>query len=121
MTTTAHADLEALHRHLDEYPDDQRVRRDLADHLDERGDPAGEALRWLAESGKWPERVRDNIWDWWCRSPLTADAHRVPLILYEGCHQLLFSTFSTRRAAEEAFAQVFQAARAAGWDPHGAA
>jgi hypothetical protein len=62
MTTTAHADLEALHRHLDEHPDDQRVRRDLADHLEEWGDPAGEALRWLADNGKWPVRLARRTW-----------------------------------------------------------
>jgi hypothetical protein len=124
MTTTAHADLEALHRHLDEHPDDQRVRRDLADHLDERGDPDGEALRWLAERGKWPRPpgpenldLRATNWRWW-RTATDAEQHCLPPPLrYRLGKGSAAAFYPTRREAEADLCRAFHEAKSAGWNP----
>jgi hypothetical protein len=117
---------EPFERALDADPSDQRVRRDLADHLDELGDPDGEPVRWLADHDKWPRPPgRDEIptWDWYQGH----GAHRYlpggvfdQLSRYAGhaeSRHRMAGTYDTRREAEADFCRAFHAAREAGWGP----
>lgn len=51
----------------------------LADLLMEQGDPRGEGVLWLAESGKWPYRI-GAINSWLCglTDALNNRSHRLP-------------------------------------------
>jgi hypothetical protein len=119
---------EPFERALDEGPSDQGVRRDLADHLDELGDPDGEAVRWLADNGKWPgpprlgiDPLTDGFWNWWTEGSRAAPSHNVPLLLRRhlaGSQPgVVYGAYPTRRAAEADLCRAFHAARAAGWGP----
>jgi hypothetical protein len=110
---------------LDADPSDQRVRRDLADHLDELGDPDAEPVRYLAERGMWPtgplapSPYDMRRWDWWIGNswPDGIDhGHAVlpPLIWGQISRS---GSYPTRRAAEADFCRAFHAARAGGWAP----
>ena len=114
---------EPFERALDDRPNDQAARRDLADHLEERGDPDAEAVRWLANRGQHP-LFRDLASAWlWASEDSALRLGRLPPALwtrlqadesisYRGCKE-----YATRRAAEADFCRAFHAAKAAGWDP----
>jgi hypothetical protein len=139
MTTTTHADLEALHRHLDEYPDDHGTRRVLADLMEERGDPDGEALRWLAERKKRPVRylldrqTADLEWNWyrldddekWGGHPSWFPC-AIPTAVFRTLSGQIRDAwrtnrvYPTRREAEADFCRAFHKAKAEGC-PHGTA
>jgi hypothetical protein len=120
---------EPFEQALDADPSDRRVRRDLADHLDELGDPDGDALRWLADNGKWPTPPgvshpffdATRSWDWWWEgSSEPPDSGRLPQGLYDRLPRgpgVGETSYYTRREAEAAFCRAFHAARAAGWVP----
>ena len=112
---------EPFERALDADPPDQRVRRDLADHLEERGDPDVEPVRWLADHRRWPLPVAGPAWSWTTRRNARRDR---PEVLPHEVHRRLTGTlvyghrdYPTRREAEADFCRAFHAARAAGWDP----
>jgi hypothetical protein len=121
---------EPFEKALDEDPANHAVRRDLADHLDERGDPDGEPVRWLADRGKWPAPLELRTgegewvprWDWWPNG-VTIDAHHpahsiIPQKVYDlvnGLHG--YGRYLTRREAETDFCRCYHEARAAGWSP----
>jgi hypothetical protein len=107
---------EPFEQALDADPSDQRVRRDLADHLDEIGDPDGEAVRWLAENGKWPQQFiggHNSGWFWWRHVP--PEAHVIGHELHS--HLITLGAHPTRREAEADFCRGWHAARADGWVP----
>jgi hypothetical protein len=115
---------EPFERALDADPSDQRVRRDLADHLDEVGDPDAEPVRWLAENGKWPD-MQGQTPSWYRRQ-----IHRSSSVLPENVFDRLLTDrrtwrtlesggayYPNRREAEADFCRAFQQAKASGWDP----
>jgi hypothetical protein len=124
---------EPFERALDADPSDQRVRRDLADHLDERGDSDAAPLRWLADRDRRPFYVReDGEWMWQeARVEGAEDVAFVPgVVLHrlagyvtpKPIHPIApvvyaFRGYPTRRAAEDAFCRAFHAAVADGWGP----
>jgi hypothetical protein len=108
---------EPFEQALDADPSDHRVRRDLADHLAERGEPDAEPVRWLADHGKWPLRGDgpggSARWDWYTVSrPEHCRAPGPVFYLLAGP-----AIYPTRRAAEADFCRAYHAARAAGWGP----
>jgi hypothetical protein len=112
---------ETFERALDADPSDQGVRRDLADHLDEVGEPDAEPVRWLAERGKYPQldgsfggRVFSG-WHWWMRDPdFPAHCHIGHVASFL---QSFTAGYPTRRDAEADFCRAYHLARAEGWGP----
>jgi hypothetical protein len=120
---------------LDLDPGNQAIRRDLADHLDEVGDPDAEPVRWLADHGGWPRPPQpgagpsdvDCCWNWWGRSGEANTAEWVPrsAILPQPVAEHLggtadgnpYGAYPTRREAEADFRRAFHFARAGGWVP----
>jgi hypothetical protein len=111
-------------RALDEDPSNQQVRRDLADHLSERGDPDAEAVLWLAERGKWPLPLLPGSsgprWNWFSEAGratkwLTSDAALLPARVFSELRR--FGFYGTRREAEADFCRAYFEAKDAGWDP----
>jgi hypothetical protein len=113
---------EPFEKALDADPSDQQVRHELARHLEERGDPDAEPVRWLAERGKYPQldgRFREQRfpgWHWWRGDPdLPAHCHIGNLV----ARLTSFGAgYPTRREAEADFCRAYHAARVAGWDPN---
>jgi hypothetical protein len=100
---------------LDDDPSNQVVRRDLADHLEERGDPDAEAVRWLAERNRVPA---PNLFWFWHGD---ADRPQIPSSLpHSVWRRLRFRDVApSRREAEADFCRAFREAKDAGWDPRG--
>jgi hypothetical protein len=132
---------EPFERALDEHHEDQRVRRDLADHLEERGDPDGEAVRWLARLKRHPvfvdnqrisaerlDTARPWYWfQWETPRPVLWWAGQLPRRVFDrllrGHRPFVIPglpghcTYATRRDAEADCCQAYHAAKAAGWKP----
>jgi hypothetical protein len=111
---------EPFERALDEDPSNQQVRRDLADHLEERGDPAAEPVLWLAQRGKRPLLPDwEPKWSWYGEAGevsawLPQDAV-LPVQVFNHLRNLGF--YDTRREAEADFCRAYLEAKDAGWDP----
>jgi hypothetical protein len=100
---------------LDLHPANQAIRRDLADHLDEMGDPDGEPIRWLADHNRYPtQNLSRNCWHWYPTNE--QGQYKMPGRLWM---QLMSRAQQpSRRLAEAAFCRAFHLAKAAGWDPN---
>jgi hypothetical protein len=117
---------EPFERALDDDPSDQRVRRDLADHLEERGDRDAEPVRWLADRRRSPLRVgwgRPRPWEFWSadggrevRAPRHCHVPAAVAARMAGTAPNL-RDYPTRREAEADFCRAFHLAKAAGWGP----
>jgi hypothetical protein len=109
---------EPFERALDADPPDQRVRRDLADHLAEASDPDAEPVRWLADHDKFPVFAEDDFegprWDWYTVNETVPVSCRVPgQVFFRLAGRALYPT---RREAEADFCRAFYEAKAGGWD-----
>jgi hypothetical protein len=112
---------EPFERALDADPSNQQVRHDLADHLQECGDPDAEPVLWLAERGKWPlpPQEREPRWNWYGEAgeatAWLADAVLLPIRVFNALRGS--GSYDTRREAEADFCRAFREAKDAGWDP----
>ena len=124
---------EPFEKALDADPARAALRHDYADHLEEAGDPDAEALRWLAERGRWPLPPVGNrvgwkgFWNWFetgfakvvqYHVPEATPAAELPDRLFKQLTRLnqFQGCYRSRREAEADFCRVFREARAAGWD-----
>lgn len=115
-------------RALDNDPADQGVRRDLADHCDEWGDPDGGPLRWLADHGKFPSPPgtdHPTRWEWFpmfsrmsgeeMGYPHESD---MPLELWRHLKKHEDGRYFTRFGAEADFCIAYRIAIRRGWKPY---
>jgi hypothetical protein len=110
---------------LDADPANQAVRRDLADHLEEVGDPDCEPMRWLADHGLVPflspdPNTHGMPWEWWdggvepfARRSGVPDSCRLPEAVYKRLTQ--DGDYLTRREAEADSCRAFRLASEEGW------
>jgi hypothetical protein len=116
---------EPFERALDADPEVQRVRRDLADHLEERGDPDAEAVRWLADHDRRPfHQKHRRRWCWGLSKDLQFASHLPevlwPLLTGAKVPDLAADcVYRSRWAAEADFCRAFQTAKEQGWEPKG--
>src|SRR5437763_1751172 len=100
---------EPIERPLDAHPADHAGRRNLADLLEERGDPDAEPVRWLADRMLYPRLGLDgDNWSW-------PSAFHFPWSAPTEIMREAFRLSPTRREAEAAFCRAFHLARAEGW------
>lgn len=107
--------LDALHKALDDHPDDWGTRLMLADYLEEQGeDGPATALRWQVRRRKRPRRFA-SMWLWYDESRVSAydPESNLPSELWKvidkepsGRHGPA-KEWDTRRAAEEALWQAW--------------
>ncbi len=114
--------VEAIHRHLDQHPDDWQARRELADLLEQAGDEAGAACqRWMVEARRRPWGPAVS-WCWTTERSAFNDKSVVLSLLPDAVWQHLSGPsgpsgssqdkwYLTRREAEEALAHALQAHR----------
>ena len=134
----------AFHAALDADPDNHAIRGVFADWLEERGDRRAHGYRWMFANGKRPRKAKWNrrgseevgIWDWWIRrgeenpkyyQPATwtdrpSDLPRKIYLCLSGVRwggkDGNFSSYFSRRAAEDALAHAIADLREAGkWTP----
>jgi hypothetical protein len=108
---------EPFERALDDDWSNQDVRGDLADHLEERGDPDGEAVRWLAERDRVaaPEEPGGWLWFWHGDADRPQTPSGIPHAVWM---RLRFRDVApSRREAEADFCRAYHLARADGWNP----
>lgn len=109
---------EPFERALDADMTDQGVRADLADHMEEWGDPACAAVRWLAAQNRYPSTARlvdgRRAFDWWISS--SARNSRLPVEVWAALDCRALATNYSRFDAEQDFCRAYPLALRLGWD-----